>query len=326
MRREYELVLHPRLKHICCFIVDIDYRTPHLHREIELSLILSGTLIVSTQRETARLSEGDLVLFNANQGHEYKAADASARMLCIQFSPQFCRDSFPSLQNTRFKDFRLWEYFSTYEYKLCRAMMIEFAYRYCRESSGYKLECMALLYLIISKLFKFIPSQTLPDEELNRLHDREERLARILDYIDANYMNKVQLSDIAKNENISTYYLSHFFTKNLNQSFQNYLLQVRMQRAIALLASTDKRLIDICIECGFSDYRYLNRAFKEQFGCTPKEYRSQNRKATDKHRSGALFSVERFLPEAEMLFALEAQRGLYAKDFSVLSQLLFKQE
>lgn len=322
MSREYELVLHPRLKHICCFIVDIDYRTPHLHREMELSLILSGSLAVNTHRETTNLSEGSAILFNANQVHEYKAVDACARMLCIQVSPQFCRDSFPSLLNTRFSDFRLWEHLSPNEYSNCRALMIEFAYRYCRGLAGYELECMALLYLIISCLINRIPFKVLPDEELSLSREREERLGRILDYIDANYMNKIQLADIAASEHISTYYLSHFFTEHLNQSFQNYLLQVRMQHARLLLASTDKRLIDICFECGFSDYRYLNRAFKEQFGLTPNEYRSLHRQVSSKQRKGAPHSVERFLPETEMLCALESHRNLQTEEFAVLSKLL----
>lgn len=326
MNREYELVLHPRLKHICCFIVDIDYRTPHLHREIELSLVLSGSLIVTTQRETASFPEGSVILLNTNQVHEYKAADDSSRMLCIQVSPQFCRDSFPSLLNMRFSDFRLREHLPPCEYKHFRALMIEFACSYCRGFAGYELECMALLYLILNRLIKRIPNKVLPDDEINRSQEREKRLGRILNYIDANYMNKIQLSDIANSEHISTYYLSHFFTEHFNQSFQKYLLQIRVQRARVLLTSTDKRLIDICLECGFSDYRYLNRAFKEQFGCAPNEYRGRHRLVNGKPREGSHMSVERFLPETEMLCVLKAQKDAYAEEFTELSKLLITRQ
>ena len=33
------------------------------------------------------------------------------------------------------------------------------------------------------------------------------------------------------------------------------------------------KLIDACISCRFSDYRYLYRAFRENYNCTPNEYR-----------------------------------------------------
>lgn len=321
MNREYELVPHPRLKHICCFIVDIDYRTPHLHRELELSLILSGTMRVRTGRETETIPAGGLVLFNASQVHEYKAEGAFARMLCIQVSPQFCRDAFPALQNMRFSDFRLWQHLNPDEYALCRAMAVEFAYRYCAGTDGYELACEALLSLILRLLVLRLPCRLLPDEELRRSRARVERLNRILDYIDTNYMNKVLLADIAKSENVSVCYLSHFFTENLNQSFQSYLFQVRFGRARELAAYTDKRLIDICIECGFSDYRYLYRAFKEQLGCTPNEYRS-SRQGGEAARPGALQSVERFLPEEEALAQLSAYRRTRAEDFGRLWALL----
>ena len=37
--------------------------------------------------------------------------------------------------------------------------------------------------------------------------------------------------------------------------------------------SGEKRLLDICEEAGFSDYRYFSRAFKQQFGMTPEQYK-----------------------------------------------------
>lgn len=321
MSREYELVMHPHLKHICCFVVDIDYRTPHLHREMELSLLLGGALCVNTQGASSRLREGDLALFNANQAHEYRAEGAPARMLCIQVTPQFCRDSFPSLQNMRFSDFRLWEHLRAEEYALCRAMTVEFAYRYCRRDLGHELACEALLHLIFGLLVRRVPGRVLPDAEIGRSRERIERLNRILGYIDANYMNKVQLGDLAQSEGISACYLSHFFSENLNCSFQSYLFQVRMRHARALVASTDKKLIDICIECGFSDYRYLNRAFQQQFGCTPNEYRSLRQKAGGEMREGSAGSVERFLTEREMLAELAAYRHKHAPAFETLLRL-----
>ena len=56
-------------------------------------------------------------------------------------------------------------------------------------------------------------------------------------------------------------------------SFQEYLNQKRFEYACRLLFTTDRRILDISLSSGFSDVRYFNQAFLEQYGCTPKEYR-----------------------------------------------------
>ncbi len=308
MKREYEIVPHPRLKHICCFLVDIDYRTPHLHRELELSLMLSGNMTVTALREETQMETGSMFLLNSNQVHEYKSTGAYARMLCVQISPQFCKDYFPSFQNMSFDALCLNSHLKSPEYERCRAMIVELTYRYYLGAFGYELACQSLLCSIMHILVTSLPHHVVSDDELRRSRVRVERLNRILDYIDANYMNKLLLSDIAEMESLSPYYLSHFFKETLNQSFQDYLSHIRFTHAKNLVAYTDKKLIDICLECGFSDYRYLYRAFSDQLGCTPTEYRSRLNTAEEARRSGAEHSIERFLSEEETVSVLSSLR------------------
>ena len=304
MKREYEIVPHPRLKHICCFVVDIDYRTPHLHRELELSLILNGDMTVTSMRESTLMPRDSMFLLNSNQVHEYKSKGSYARMLCVQISPQFCREYYPSFQNMRFDAMRLSEHLSGEEYGRLRAMLVALTSRYFQGGVGYEFVCQGILHFIIHALLSHVPYHVVSDDELHRSRVRVERLNRILDHIDANYMNKILLSDIAQKENLSPYYLSHFFKENLDRSFQEYLAHIRFSHAKNLVAYTDKKLIDICMECGFSDYRYLYRAFLEQLGCTPSEYRTRLNKSQEAERSGAEHSIERFLSEEETLVEL----------------------
>ena len=68
-------------------------------------------------------------------------------------------------------------------------------------------------------------------------------------------------------------YLSHLFKDTLGISFQDYLKQKRFEYACNLIATTQRKILDISISSGFSDVRYLTKLFQERFGCTPKEYR-----------------------------------------------------
>jgi AraC-like DNA-binding protein len=111
----------------------------------------------------------------------------------------------------------------------------------------------------------------------------------------------------------------------LNQTFQEYLNTLRLNHAKILVATTEKRLIDICIECGFSDYRYLYKAFKESFGCTPYEYRKRYSGNADLSRSASIFSNELFLSEKEAIKHLTDQREKAKPILRDSGRLLFGQ-
>ena len=74
-------------------------------------------------------------------------------------------------------------------------------------------------------------------------------------------------------EHVTETHLSHFFTANFHMSFQEYLMKLRCEKARSLLLTTDLTLIDISISCGFSDPKYLNKAFRKMYNCLPREYR-----------------------------------------------------
>ena len=78
---------------------------------------------------------------------------------------------------------------------------------------------------------------------------------------------------IARLENITVCHASHFIRKMLGISFQEYLNNIRFDRALGYVRDSDLSILDICMETGFSSSRYLNRMFMEKFGMTVKEYR-----------------------------------------------------
>ena len=52
-----------------------------------------------------------------------------------------------------------------------------------------------------------------------------------------------------------------------------YILQIRMEKAKRLLASTEQAIGDIATTCGFEDTSYFTRVFKQMFNVTPSQYR-----------------------------------------------------
>ena len=95
------------------------------------------------------------------------------------------------------------------------------------------------------------------------------------------------------------HYLSHFVKDALNQSFQEYVCSVRVNCACKLMADSEKKLLDICEESGFSDYRYFSQAFKRQFGLTPEQYRGLLVKPENAVIHHSLHSLERFYDDEQ---------------------------
>ena len=107
-------------------------------------------------------------------------------------------------------------------------------------------------------------------------------------------------------------------------TFQQYLSGLRLEKARRLLLESDKKLLDICLECGFSDGKYLNRLFAKRYGCTPKEYRKGQYKPTSAAEPPArLPTVQHIYGETESLRLLEHLAGeelrtLYSGDIGEL--------
>ena len=129
-----------------------------------------------------------------------------------------------------------------------------------------------------------------------------QAVERFIRFVDENYMHKLRLSDFAAAEGYSMSYLSHFIKEAMNQTFQEYVLSVRLNCACRLMAAGGKRMLDICMESGFSDYRYFSRAFQKQFAMTPEAYsrsRREEESLPGAHRS--IHSVERFYTREDSL-------------------------
>ena len=98
-------------------------------------------------------------------------------------------------------------------------------------------------------------------------------------------------------------YLSRFIKETMNQNFQDYVKSMRFNCACKLIAAGGKRMLDVCMESGFSDYRYFSRAFQQQYGMTPEEYSHYAQKLQLETSSvrHSLHSVERFYTREESL-------------------------
>ena len=61
----------------------------------------------------------------------------------------------------------------------------------------------------------------------------------------------------------------------MHQSFREYVNLVRYHEACKMMMTGQYKMLDICMECGFSDYRYFSKTFLSHTGLTPEAYGRQ---------------------------------------------------
>jgi len=98
-------------------------------------------------------------------------------------------------------------------------------------------------------------------------------VAQTIEYITQNYKKAISLVSVAETLKVNSTYLSRIFKQETKMNFTDYLNFCRIENAKSLLSSTNKKIKDVSIDCGFYDYRYFCKMFKKTVGQNPLSYR-----------------------------------------------------
>lgn len=119
------------------------------------------------------------------------------------------------------------------------------------------------------------------------LHRRDQdRLGRVLDFINARAEDAIALSDAAAVAHLTPPAFARFFRRTTGQTFVQYLHRLRVHHAARLLTDTDAPVTEVAFRCGFGNLSNFNRVFRRRLGTTPTGYRASVRPArarSDRH-------------------------------------------
>ena len=99
-------------------------------------------------------------------------------------------------------------------------------------------------------------------------------LLRAKDLIDARYREPLDVPSIARAAHLSPAHFSREFRRTFGETPHQYLLTRRMERAAALLRTTDRTVADICLTVGLRSVGSFTTTFRRIFGLTPTAYRA----------------------------------------------------
>lgn len=101
----------------------------------------------------------------------------------------------------------------------------------------------------------------------------DPRISKSILYINENYMNDITVSDLAQSCQISCAQFRKLFSSAVKTTPKIYIANHRLKIAAKLLRTSTMRINEIGFQVGFNEEHYFYFKFKEQFGCTPTEYR-----------------------------------------------------
>lgn len=106
-----------------------------------------------------------------------------------------------------------------------------------------------------------------------RTDGNHELFSKTLQYIHANLYTLRSNGELGAAMNYHPYYLNKLFKERTGFSIHQYVLKLRLEKAVSLLQNTHHPIRDVAKACGFEDPRHFSSAFSKKYGYTPTQAR-----------------------------------------------------
>ena len=268
------------------------------HRDLELLTVLNGRAEVCAGGSRWLLKEDDIILINSNQGHTTLAEGADTVAMILHLDPDFLKDYYEDV-----------EYLS---FRICSAgapqkqdifgrirrdlawMMLEAEREAPQSRLLFELAFFDLLYTMVSEF----PPERMQSAAFKANQKQMDSVNKMIKYINKNYYKKLSLDTLARESEYNEGYVSQLFKNYVGINFYDYLTRIRLREATRALSQSDKTILEIALDHGFSDLKSFNSNFKENFKKSPTEYRKL---LNTENRGNDLFFKQKFLEAGDPL-------------------------
>jgi len=105
----------------------------------------------------------------------------------------------------------------------------------------------------------------------------DAKMERVIHFLDRNFEKRVSLREASDLVALSPKYLSRVFKERTGKGFEEYRLEVRMDKAAELIETTDFSVEEIAYRVGYENAESFTRLFKKIKGSTPTQHREARR-------------------------------------------------
>ncbi|WP_069998717.1 AraC family transcriptional regulator [Cellulosilyticum sp. I15G10I2] len=138
-------------------------------------------------------------------------------------------------------------------------------YEWLQQTQGYRLKCQALFGLILYKLLY----------KQNNI-EKSPYIKAIKKYVIEHYQENITVTKLAKLLKLNPVYCGSLFKKSENQTIQEFITQVRINKAANLLQLREHNVSEVAALTGFNDIYYFSNTFKRIMKVSPSEYKNSH--------------------------------------------------
>lgn len=250
----------------------------HSHEFVEIKCILSGGCTYKVGDNLYPVEKGDIIICNPGVKHAkllspgeevYEFYSGINNIAINNFPINFLTEAnaCPVLSFPKYKqDF----------FDCCTELLTE----QTKNGPGSDLMLKALMMKLISFILK--GTYSLEDSENNphldfESNDKTYIVNTIINYVNENYMKEISLDKISRNMYLSPVYISKLFKDETGDSPINFLIKVRLSKAIEYLKEDKLAIKALSKRVGYTDPYYFSKLFKKYYGCSPLSYKNKLR-------------------------------------------------
>lgn len=242
------------------------------HQSFSITLVDRGQFGYRTRMGHARLSAGWLMLGNAGEGYACSHDDSDGSgddCTVLSLSPSLLDEALDALGTAGAQ--------SRFEHA-CLPPIPRVASLFHGVdrgfADGFAVEEAALA--IVAEVCR----ASMHGEAPAAVARQDERARAAAHYIETRCAEPLHLEDVARAATLSPLHLLRVFHQSIGVTPHQYLMRMRLMLALRLLRDTKLSVTDIAYESGWADLSNFNKAFRREFGCSPRTLRS-----TRLHRS-----------------------------------------
>lgn len=252
----------------------------HWHEEIELICVTEGRLLVSIGQEEFELSEGEGYFCNSGILHKAEPVSGLCLQRAVLFHPTviggknsvyYRKYAEPLISDSSLPFIRLGKG-CLWHGQILEKMNAAWEAG-SDEPAGFELKVRALLGEILLSVIQNRASGQAARRPAVLLR-KEERVKRMIVFIEQNYRRPLTSAEIAGSADISPSESLRCFHDILHTTPVQFLAQYRMEKAREYLEQTALPVSEIAELCGYLDVSYFSRAFRHVCGMKPTEYRA----------------------------------------------------
>ena len=258
---------------------------PHLHKEIELAYLSKGKMEFTINNETISIHSGDIILINGLTAHSSSQTDNGllTEQYLLQFNPSLILENYqlseykylaPFLNESN-AGYRILNVNKSSWIKSIADLIVEIATEIDQKNLAYEMSIKACLYKILTILYR---NNVILFSSLGSMNKNEallKKLDQAFKLVENHYNEDISVETACKELSLNYHYFCRMFKTATGKTFIQYLNFVRLKNVEKLMLNTDKSIIEIMSETGFSSLNYFNKIFKRYKGVTPSAYRKE---------------------------------------------------